>query len=386
MNSQLTRLAILGSTGSIGTQALEVVAACPDRFDVVGLAAGSNSDLLLRQARQHGVSRVALGGQFEQAPVRVDGVEVLSGASGLKSIAAESGAELVLVATVGAAGFVPTVAAIDAGADIALASKELLVMAGELLMNHARERNVSVKPVDSEHSAIWQCLRGEDPRSVKKITLTASGGPFLRTPAEKFSSLTAADALRHPNWDMGSKVTIDSATLMNKGLEVIEAHWLFDVPLNQIEVLVHPQSIVHSLVEFVDGSVKAQLGEPDMRIPIACALGGPTRLPVGDLAPPLRLAKTADLTFEEPDHNRFPLLSLARQAAAAGGIAPAVLVGADDAAVAAFLAGQIRFDQIPQVVAQSLSEVPWEPLATIADAPHWHQRGFNLASDCLARL
>ncbi len=386
MNSQLTRLAILGSTGSIGTQALEVVAACPDRFDVVGLAAGSNSDLLLRQARQHGVSRVALGGQFEQAPVRVDGVEVLSGASGLKSIAAESGAELVLVATVGAAGFVPTVAAIDAGADIALASKELLVMAGELLMNHARERNVSVKPVDSEHSAIWQCLRGEDPRSVKKITLTASGGPFLRTPAEKFSSLTAADALRHPNWDMGSKVTIDSATLMNKGLEVIEAHWLFDVPLNQIEVLVHPQSIVHSLVEFVDGSVKAQLGEPDMRIPIACALGGPTRLPVGDLAPPLRLAKTADLTFEEPDHNRFPLLSLARQAAAAGGIAPAVLVGADDAAVAAFLAGQIRFDQIPQVLAQSLSEVPWEPLATIADAPHWHQRGFNLASDCLARL
>ena len=379
------KLAILGSTGSIGCQALEVVAARPDRFEVVGLAAGSNRARLLAQARRHGVERVALGAA-SAPPEHVDGIEILSGPDGLVAIAARSGADLVLAATVGAAGFAPTVAAIEAGADIALASKELLVMAGQLLMGHAARHGVTIRPVDSEHSAIWQCLWGEGSASVARIILTASGGPFRTLPAERFDEITLDDALAHPTWQMGPKITVDSATLMNKGLEVIEAGHLFAVDLDKIAVLVHPQSVVHSLVEFVDGSCKAQLGPPDMRIPIACALGHYDRLDLGGLVDQLDLAALAGLEFFRPDDERFPLLGLCRQVGRGGGSGPAVLVGADDAAVAAFLRGEIRFDQIAQVVLGAIERTPREHLRQIADVPEFHRLGFAVAEECIRTL
>ncbi|MCY3694903.1 MAG: 1-deoxy-D-xylulose-5-phosphate reductoisomerase [Chloroflexi bacterium] len=379
-----TRLAILGSTGSIGTQALGVVEACPGEFDVVGLAAGRNLDLLLEQARRFGVERVALAAN--ERTENIAGVTVLGGDSGLIEIAAGSGADLVLVATVGAGGFAPTVAAVEAGIDIALASKELLVMSGQLLMRHAEAHGVSVRPVDSEHSAVWQCLWGEDPASIDRIILTASGGPFREVPLDEFARVTPSRALAHPTWDMGPKVSIDSATLMNKGLEVIEASWLFGMPADRVDVLIHPQSIVHSLVEFIDGSQKAQLGVPDMRIPISCALGMDGRLPIAGHAPRLDLAGSADLEFEEPDLDRFPLLDLARRVALEGGCAPALLVGADDAAVEAFLEERIRFDQLPQVVAAVLADAPRGDMDQISDALAFHQQGYRLARDQVRRL
>jgi 1-deoxy-D-xylulose-5-phosphate reductoisomerase len=379
-----TRLAILGSTGSIGTQALGVVEACAGEFEVVGLAAGRNRDLLLEQARRFGVDRVALAGQA--GTEQIAGVTVLGGESGLVAVAADSDADLVLVATVGAGGFAPTVAAVEAGRDIALASKELLVMSGQLLMRHAESNGVSVRPVDSEHSAVWQCLWGEDPDSVDRIILTASGGPLRKVPIEEFAQVTPDRALAHPTWDMGPKVSIDSATLMNKGLEIIEASWLFGIPADRVDVLIHPQSIVHSLVEFIDGSQKAQLGVPDMRIPISCALGVGGRLPIAGHAPRLDLAGSADLEFEEPDLERFPLLDLARQVALEGGCAPALLVGADDAAVEAFLAGQVRFDQLPQVVAAVLADSPRGNMDQISDALAFHAQGYRLAKDQVRRL
>ncbi|MXX67246.1 MAG: 1-deoxy-D-xylulose-5-phosphate reductoisomerase [Chloroflexi bacterium] len=379
-----TRLAILGSTGSIGTQALGVVEACPGEFDVVGLAAGRNLDLLLEQARRFGVERVALAANEKSE--NIAGVTVLGGDSGLIEIAAGSGADLVLVATVGAGGFAPTVAAVEAGIDIALASKELLVMSGQLLMRHAEAHGVSVRPVDSEHSAVWQCLWGEDPASIDRIILTASGGPFREVPLDEFARVTPSRALAHPTWNMGPKVSIDSATLMNKGLEVIEASWLFGMPADRVDVLIHPQSIVHSLVEFIDGSQKAQLGVPDMRIPISCALGMDGRLPIAGHAPRLDLAGSADLEFEEPDLDRFPLLDLARRVALEGGCAPALLVGADDAAVEAFLEERIRFDQLPQVVAAVLADAPRGDMDQISDALAFHQQGYQLARDQVRRL
>ncbi|MXW29028.1 MAG: 1-deoxy-D-xylulose-5-phosphate reductoisomerase [Chloroflexi bacterium] len=379
-----TRLAILGSTGSIGTQALGVVEACPGEFDVVGLAAGRNLDLLLEQARRFGVERVALAAN--ERSENIAGVTVLGGDSGLIEIAAGSGADLVLVATVGAGGFAPTVAAVEAGIDIALASKELLVMSGQLLMRHAEAHGVSVRPVDSEHSAVWQCLWGEDPASIDRIILTASGGPFREVPLGEFARVTPSRALAHPTWEMGPKVSIDSATLMNKGLEVIEASWLFGMPADRVDVLIHPQSIVHSLVEFIDGSQKAQLGVPDMRIPISCALGMDGRLPIAGHAPRLDLAGSADLEFEEPDLDRFPLLDLARRVALEGGCAPALLVGADDAAVEAFLEERIRFDQLPQVVAAVLADAPRGDMDQISDALDFHQQGYRLARDQVRRL
>ena len=379
-----TRLAILGSTGSIGTQALGVVEACPGEFDVVGLAAGRNLDLLLEQARRFGVERVALAAN--ERSENIAGVTVLGGDSGLIEIAAGSGADLVLVATVGAGGFAPTVAAVEAGIDIALASKELLVMSGQLLMRHAEAHGVSVRPVDSEHSAVWQCLWGEDPASIDRIILTASGGPFREVPLGEFARVTPSRALAHPTWEMGPKVSIDSATLMNKGLEVIEASWLFGMPADRVDVLIHPQSIVHSLVEFIDGSQKAQLGVPDMRIPISCALGMDGRLPIAGHAPRLDLAGSADLEFEEPDLDRFPLLDLARRVALEGGCAPALLVGADDAAVEAFLEERIRFDQLPQVVAAVLADAPRGDMDQISDALDFHQQGYRLARVQVRRL
>lgn len=379
-----TRLAILGSTGSIGTQALGVVEACAGEFDVVGLAAGRNLELLLEQARRFGVEQVALAAN--EGDEQIGGVTVLGGESGLIRIAAESDADLVLVATIGAGGFAPTVAAVEAGRDIALASKELLVMSGQLLMRHAETHGVSVRPVDSEHSAVWQCLWGEDPESIERIILTASGGPLRKVPLDEFARVTPSRALAHPTWDMGPKVSIDSATLMNKGLEIIEASWLFGMPADRVDVLIHPQSIVHSLVEFVDGSQKAQLGVPDMRIPISCAIGVGGRLPIAGYAPRLDLAGSGDLEFEEPDLERFPLLGLARQVALEGGCAPALLVGADDAAVEAFLDEQIRFDQLPQVVAAVLTDAPRGSMDQISDALVFHEQGYRLAKEKVKRL
>ena len=364
----MKRLLVLGATGSVGRRALELVAAFPDRFAVDGLAArGSDPAAIAELCRRFRPRALAL-----TDPAAVDPVaralahprpEILSGERGLVDLARESAADLALSAIVGGAGLLPTMAAIRSGKTVALANKEPLVMAGSLMTAAARERGVALLPVDSEHSAIFQCLQGHNRADVGRILLTASGGPFRTTSAADLAHVTVADALRHPTWKMGAKITIDSATLMNKGLEVIEARWLFDLRPEQVQVVVHPQSIVHSLVEYVDGSVIAQLGVADMGIPILYAFTYPGRLPCP--AERLDLTRVGALTFEPPDEARFPCLSLARQALAAGESAPVVLNAANEVAVAAFLAGQIRFVQIAELIAEALDTVPARALADI---------------------
>jgi 1-deoxy-D-xylulose-5-phosphate reductoisomerase len=348
------RVAVLGSTGSIGTQTLDVIAAHPERFRAVSLAAARSESLLREQADRFGVSRLCLyDGSMPGA---------LSGTDGLCELATDPDVDLVVVATTGAAGWEPTLAAIRAGKRVALANKEALVMAGHIIAVEARERGVALRPVDSEHSAIWQCIQGEGvgesllvaPRGVEKLIITASGGPFRTAPIDAMREATPVQALAHPTWNMGAKVTIDSATLMNKGLEVIEAHWLFGMPYERLEVVVHPQSVVHSMVEFADGSVKAQLGVPDMRVPIQYALGYPDHLPY-EVLPRLDWATARTLSFEPPDLERFPCLGLAWEAGRRGGSYPAVLSAADEEAVAAFLAGRIRFGDIPVLVERALA-------------------------------
>jgi 1-deoxy-D-xylulose-5-phosphate reductoisomerase len=349
---------VLGATGSIGRRTLELVSAFADDFRVGGLAArGSNIPLLAEQVRAHRPQAVAV---LERDAVdRLAGElgsprpEILAGPEGLAALAAEVPADIVLSALVGAAGLVPTLAAIRAGRPVALANKEPLVMAGALVTRAARERGVRLLPVDSEHSAIFQCLAGAAPREVRRIVLTASGGPFRGWARAALLGVTAQEALRHPTWRMGAKITIDSATLMNKGLEVIEAHWLFGLPLERIDVVVHPQSIVHSMVEFVDRSVIAQLGMPDMGIPILFALAYPARLPCP--APALDLVKVGALSFEAPDEAAFPCLALAREAGRAGGAAPLVLNAANEVAVAGFLDGRCGFLDIPRLIGEALS-------------------------------
>ena len=351
----MKRIVILGSTGSIGRNALWVAERFPDRFQVVGLGAGKNIELLAEQAQRFRPRAVAVltaelaGDLSRRVP---PGTEVVAGLSGYQQVAALPESELVLSAMVGAAGLMPTLAALRAGKDVALANKETLVMAGDLVTTEVRRRQVLLLPVDSEHSAIFQALTGHRRQDLKRIVLTASGGPFLRARLEELQRVTPAQALAHPNWRMGPKVTIDSATLMNKGLEVIEARWLFGLDLSQIGVAVHPQSIVHSLVEYVDGSVIAQLGIPDMRVPIAYALSYPERLPL-DL-PPLDLLAVQTLTFLEPDRARFPCLGLAFAALEAGGTMPAVLNAANEVAVEAFLLGRIPFLAIGDVVKEAM--------------------------------
>jgi 1-deoxy-D-xylulose-5-phosphate reductoisomerase len=348
---------VLGATGSIGRRTLELVAAFPDHFRVGGLAArGSDVARVAEQVRVHRPAAVALLDRNavdrlarELAPPRP---ELLGGPEGLAAVAAEVPADVVLSALVGAAGLVPTLAAIRAGRTIALANKEPLVMAGALMTGAAREHGVRLLPVDSEHSAIFQCLAGSAPREVRRLVLTASGGPFRGWSGAELESVTAAQALRHPTWRMGAKITIDSATLMNKGLEVLEAHWLFGVPFERIDVIVHPQSIVHSMVEFVDRSVLAQLGMPDMGIPILYALAYPDRLPCP--APDLDLVRLGTLMFEAPDEAAFPCLALARQAGKAGGAAPLVLNAANEVAVAGFLDGRCGFRDIPRLIGDAL--------------------------------
>lgn len=374
-----TKVAILGSTGSVGTQTLDVIRTSPDRYEVVGLACGSNAESLFAQAAEFNVRTLCVGDQQATVPQTSNGTTLLRGSEGLCEVAAGTGADVVMVATVGDAGFAPTVAAIENGTSVALASKEMLVMGGSLIADLARSSGAKLLPIDSEHSALWQCLRGENQSDISKLILTASGGPFRETPAEAMESVTPRDALKHPTWKMGAKITIDCATLMNKGLEVIEAHWLFDIPYGSIEVLIHPESVVHSMVEFVDGSVKAQLGSRDMRLPISYALSYPDRQK--SIADRMDFANIGNLHFSEPDNGRFPLLNASIRAGLQGGSTPAILCGADDAAVALFLAGRISFPMISELVLRVLDEVDHEILDDLEAVPSFHRAGFEAAMD-----
>ncbi len=372
-------LTILGSTGSIGTQTLEVVANLPGEFRVVALTAHRNVQLLANQARQFEVEAVALADPMGADELRDrlagSGIVVNTGRAGLLEIAGRDDIDLCLNGLVGGAGMAPTMAALEAGVDVALSNKESLVMAGALITALQQEKGTRLLPIDSEHSAIWQCLAGEDRSQVRRLVLTGSGGPFRTLPRKKLSRVTRKQALRHPNWDMGPKITIDSATMMNKGLEVIEARWLYDMPPERIDIVIHPQSIIHSLVEFVDGSVKAQLGVPDMKIPIQYALTYPDHRPAE--WPRLDLAAVGELTFEEPDLEKFPCIALAYDALRRGGSAPAALNLANDLAVQAFLDDQLAFAGIPRVLARVLGEHPFIEKPTMAELEElqaWTQR------------
>ncbi len=354
----MKNLVLLGSTGSIGVSTLEIVAAYPDRFRVLALTGNSNLDALAQQVRRFSPRLVAVPdaarAQVLRELVPDRKVEVLSGLQGLRACAALAEADLVVSAITGFAGLEPTLAAIEAGHDVALANKETLVAAGALVTSRARALGVRIYPVDSEHSAIFQALQGQREAQVRRLILTASGGPFYQSSPEEIERATPEAALNHPRWRMGKKVTIDSATMMNKGLEVIEAHWLFDMPEEKIAVQIHPQSVVHSMVEYVDGALIAQMGVPDMKIPIAYALAFPERLAL-DL-PPLDLCTLGSLTFAAPDDRRFPCLSIAREALRQGGTVPAVMNAANEVAVACFLNKTIQFGQIAEVIRATLEQ------------------------------
>jgi 1-deoxy-D-xylulose-5-phosphate reductoisomerase len=370
----MKNVVLLGSTGSIGTSTVKVAEDLPDRIRLLGLAAGNNAELLLEQTRRHRPQAVSIADPAKARALRdtLGTTEVFSGAEGLLKLATLPGADIVLIAIVGTAGLQPALAAIRSGKDIAVASKEILVMAGEIVMREAREHGVRVLPVDSEHSAIFQCLDGKPARSVRKLWLTASGGPFRTTPKEEFPGITVERALKHPSWVMGRKITIDSATLFNKGLEMIEARWLFDIEMGRVGVVVHPQSVVHSIVEFVDGSMLAQLSTPDMCLPIQCALTYPDRASSERVQ--TNLAKLGSLTFEEPDTGRFPSIDLARRAGEAGGTLPAVFNAANEVAVEAFLNRQITFPAIAEIVRRAMdrhSVVAHPTLEQILEADAW---------------
>lgn len=351
----MKNVVVLGSTGSIGVSTLKVAEDLPDKIRLVGLAAGNNLDLLMDQARRHQPLAVSIADPAKAAQLRATlntGPAIHSGSEGLQALATMPEADVVLIAIVGTAGLRPALAAIRAGKDIAIASKEILVMAGETVMAEAKKCGVRVLAVDSEHSAIFQCLDGKPAESIRRLWLTASGGPFRQTPASEFASITVERALRHPSWVMGRKITIDSATLFNKGLEMIEARWLFDIPIERVSVVVHPQSIIHSLVEFVDGSMLAQLSTPDMCLPIQYALTYPER--TTSCRVQTNLAKLGTLTFEEPDEERFPSLRLARKAGGVGGTMPAVFNAANEIAVEAFVQKKITFPQISWTVSKTM--------------------------------
>jgi 1-deoxy-D-xylulose-5-phosphate reductoisomerase len=353
-------IAILGATGSIGISTLDLVRRFPDRFRVRGLVAGRNLKLLAAQAREFSPDWVSIREEGEVSLLRrllgKRKIEILWGERGATAVATASGVDVVLAAIVGGAGLVPTFAAVRAGKEVALANKEALVMAGEIFVREAKKNGVRLLPVDSEHSAVFQCLQGNRRDDVDRIILTASGGPFLRTSLKRLDRVTVKQTLRHPNWKMGPKITVDSATMMNKGLEVVEARWLFDMMADQVEVVIHPQSIVHSMVRYHDGSIIAQLGIPDMRIPIAYALSFPCRLKAGWR--PLELTDVAKLTFLPVEKRRYPALGLAYRALATGGTMPAVLNAANEVAVAAFLEGRIGFRQIHRVIEKTMEVHP----------------------------
>jgi len=352
----MKQIAILGSTGSIGVSTLEIVAAHPDKFRVVALSGGKNIELLAHQIRQFRPKLVAVADPADSVRLRelisISEVELLGGSEGLCAVATAPGAQMVVAAIVGAAGLLPTAAAICAGKDVALANKETLVTAGHLFMDLVQRHKVKLYPVDSEHSAVFQSIEGHRNLDITKIILTASGGPFRETPLEKLQEVTVQDALNHPNWSMGRKITIDSATMMNKGLEVIEARWLFDSPAEKISVNIHPQSIIHSMVEYIDGCVIAQLGIPDMKAPIAYALSYPERVSTGVKA--LDLTELTGLTFYKPDLERFPCLGLAYRALGEGESMPAVMNAANEVAVEAFLDGRISYLQITRLIEKTM--------------------------------
>jgi 1-deoxy-D-xylulose-5-phosphate reductoisomerase len=362
-------LSILGSTGSVGTNVLRVVEAFPERFRIVGLAAGGNVDRLAEQVARYRPSVVSVGSPAALDAlgrlVDLSGLRVGIGCDGMVAVATHEEANLVVAAAVGAVGLVPTYRALEAGKDVALANKETLVMGGELMLAQSRAKGGRLLPIDSEHCALHQCLDGRRPEEVRRLVLTASGGPFRGRPKDSFAAITRAEALNHPTWSMGPKISVDSATLMNKGLEVIEARWLFGVGAERVEVLIHPQSVVHSMVEFVDGSVLAQLGVTDMRLPIQYALSYPERweaaIPGLDWSRPLRLE------FESPDHERFPCLRLAYRALEAGGTLPAALNAANEEAVSAFLAGHVPFTAIAESIGDVLSRHPAGTVGCLED-------------------
>ena len=351
-------LSILGSTGSVGCNVLRIVDAFPDRFEVVGLAAGGNVDRLAEQVARYRPRVVSVATESARAQLSqrtdVSGLRVGVGPDGAVAVATHADTSMVVAAAVGAVGLVPTYRALEAGKDVALANKETLVMAGELMVAQAKARGARLLPIDSEHCALHQCLDGRRPEEVRRLVLTASGGPFRNRPRESFRDVTPGEALQHPTWNMGRKITIDSATLMNKGLEVIEARWLFGVAADRIEVLVHPQSVVHSMVEFVDGTVLAQLGVTDMRMPIQYALSYPDKWPAA--IPGIDFRGGLHLDFEVPDHDRFPCLSLAYRALAGGGALPTVLNAANEEAVSAFLERRVAFPAIPETIQEVMEE------------------------------
>ncbi len=363
-------LAVLGSTGSIGVSTLEIVQAFPERYQVAALTAGSNIDLLQQQIRLFRPRIVSVVSeqdalQLKQQLQGVD-VQVYYGIEGMISCAVAPEIDMVVAAVVGAAGLVPTMAAIKAGKDVALANKETLVTAGSLIMEEVKRQKVNLIPVDSEHSAIFQSLAGQRREDVRRLILTASGGPFREYRLSQFSTITPADALAHPNWDMGRKISIDSATMMNKGLEVIEAHWLFDFPASMIDIHIHPESVIHSLVEYRDGAVMAQLGIPDMKTPIAYALSWPERLPLSQQ--PLDLCAMGQLSFSAPDREFFPCLELAYSALEMGGTVPAVMNAANEVAVEAFLNNHLSFLEISQVIERVMDQHRGTDLTTVEQA------------------
>src|SRR5438128_7258599 len=371
----MKNVVLLGSTGSIGTSAIKVAEDLPDRIRLIGLAAGGNAELLAKQTLKHRPEAISIHDLSKAQALETmlgTSTRVYSGEPGLVKLATLPAADIVLMAIVGTAGLQPALAAIRAGKDIAVASKEILVMAGETVMNEARKRGVRVLAVDSEHSAVFQCLDGKPASSVRNLWLTASGGPFRQTPREDFPGITVERALKHPSWVMGRKITIDSATLFNKGLEMIEARWLFDIDIGRVQVVVHPQSVVHSMVEFIDGSIIAQLSTPDMCLPIQYALTYPER--AGNNRVQTNFAKLGSLTFEEPDLRRFPALKLARRAGEVGGTMPAVLNAANEVAVEAFCNCRISFEQISQTVASVMERhrsVAHPSLDEILSADNW---------------
>jgi 1-deoxy-D-xylulose-5-phosphate reductoisomerase len=353
------RIILLGSTGSIGASAIKVATTMPDRMEIVGMAAHRSAQKLAEAANRLKPEALCLvdpGSLNELRAALTYRPEIFTGEEGLVQLSTLPGADMVLVAIVGTAGLRPALAAIDSGKDLAIASKEILVMAGEIVMSHARNKNVSILPVDSEHNAIFQCLEAKRNQDIQNLILTASGGPFRQLPAEQLKNVTKLDALRHPTWKMGQKITIDSATLFNKGLEMIEARWLFNVPMSRVQVIVHPQSIVHSMVEFVDGSILAQLSHSDMCFPIQYAVTWPDRVPTS--LRPLRLAEVRKLEFEEPRYDDFPALNLAREAGEVGGVLPAILNAANEVAVQAFLDDRIPFTAIWDLVQNAMKKNP----------------------------
>jgi 1-deoxy-D-xylulose-5-phosphate reductoisomerase len=376
----MKHLSVIGSTGSIGCNTLKIVGMFPDRFRVQALAAGNNIELLSRQIQEFRPAMAVVideraAGKLSALLPKGVSTQILTGPSGYQAAAALEGVDQVVVAVVGAAGLIPTLSGIDAGKDIALANKETLVMAGEIVMARVAEAGVQLLPIDSEHSAIFQCLNGHRYDDLNKIHLTASGGPFLKRPEQTFKEIRPADALNHPTWQMGRKISIDSATLMNKGLEVIEARWLFNLTADQIDVVVHPQSVVHSMVSFKDGTVLAQLGLPDMRAAISYALSYPERLSLNLPSPDF--PGIGALTFEAPNLQKFPCLTLAFDAVNTGGTLPAVLNAANEVAVAAFLDSIIPFTEIPTVIRKAMDQhtvVHAPSLSDILDADQWARR------------